>query len=77
MFPAKSSLEVRYGGAAHAQGGGRLFESGSKLGRQQQRLTPSQRIDRGGGGSGFLRPLDEQWVDPTWSGHAETMPELV
>ena len=59
LFPPKSGLEVRYGGAAHTQGSGRLFEGRPKLGRQQHGLTLSQRHDRRGGGSGFPSPLDE------------------
>src|ERR1019366_6781970 len=42
--------------------------------RLQHRLTLSQGFDRGGDGSGQLRPLNNEWINPAWSCHADTLP---
>jgi ABC-type uncharacterized transport system permease subunit len=31
-------------------------------------------LDRGGDGGGQLRTLNNEWINPTWSCHAETLP---
>jgi hypothetical protein len=70
-------LEPRHGGTAYAQHGGGLFEGGSEEGRQQNGLTLSQGLDGGRGGSGQLRSLYNEWINSTWSCHAETLPQFV
>jgi hypothetical protein len=74
---AKGGLESRHGGAADAQHGGGLLEGGSEEGWQQNCLTLPQGLDRGGGGSGQLCPLYNEWINSTWSCHAETLPQFV
>jgi hypothetical protein len=71
---AEGGLEARHGRTANAQNGGGLFKGGSEQSRQQHRLTLSQGLDRGGDGSGQLRPLNNKWINPAWSCHAETLP---
>ena len=34
----------------------------------------SQGLDRGGDGGGQLRPLNNEWINPAWSCHADTLP---
>jgi len=71
---AEGGLEARHGRTANAQNGGGLFEGGPEQRRQQHRLTLSQGLDRGGDGGGQLRPLNNEWINPAWSCHAETLP---
>src|ERR1022692_4569605 len=73
---AEGGREARHGRTANAQNGGGLFEGGPEQGRQQHRLTWSQRFDGGGDGGGHLRPLNDEWINPAWSCHAPTLPLL-
>jgi hypothetical protein len=69
-------LEARHRRTTHAQNGGGLLEGGPEQGRQQHRLTLAQGFDRVGGGGGQSRPLNDNWINPTWSCHATTLPLL-
>ncbi len=71
---AECGLEARHRRTANTQNGGGLFEGGPEQRRQQNRLTLPQGLDRGGDGSGQLRPLNNEWINPAWSCHAETLP---
>ena len=72
---AEGGLKARHGGPAHTQNGGGVLQGGPAQGRPQHRLTLAQGFDSGGG-SGQLRPLYDEWINPAWSCHAVTLPPL-